>query len=161
MPNLATLLKEEISKIVRKEVQDQVRELQKTVREQRDALARLEKQSGPAKAKAAAKPAAAKPAAAKPAAAKPTAAEPAAKVRKAPAGTGDKRKQIRISPNTIKKHRRRLKLSQAELGELLNVSTNTVLRWEAGTSKPRSKHLPGLGQLRSMGLREVKKQRSE
>ena len=161
MPNLATLLKEEISKIVRKEVQDQVRELQKTVREQRDALARLEKQSGPAKAKAAAKPAAAKPAAAKPAAAKPTTAEPAAKVRKAPAGTGDKRKQIRISPNTIKKHRRRLKLSQAELGELLNVSTNTVLRWEAGTSKPRGKHLPGLGQLRSMGLREVKKQRSE
>ena len=151
MPNLATLLKEEISKIVRKEVQDQVRELQKTVREQRDALARLEKQSGPAKAKAAAKPAAAKP----------TAAEPAAKVRKAPAGTGDKRKQIRISPNTIKKHRRRLKLSQAELGELLNVSTNTVLRWEAGTSKPRGKHLPGLGQLRSMGLREVKKQRGE
>ena len=150
MPNLATLLKEEISKIVRKEVQDQVRELQKTVREQRDALARLEKQSGPAKAKAAAKPAATKSAAAKPA---------AAKVSKAPAG--DKRKQIRISPNTIKKHRKRLNLSQAELGELLNVSTNTVLRWEAGTSKPRSKHLSGLGQLRSMGLREVKKQLGE
>ena len=159
MPNLATLLKEEISKIVRKEVQDQVRELQKTVREQRDALARLEKQSGPAKAKAAAKPAA-KPAATKSAAAKPAAAKPAAaKVSKAPAG--DKRKQIRISPNTIKKHRKRLKLSQAELGELLNVSTNTVLRWEAGTSKPRSKHLSGLGQLRSMGLREVKKQLGE
>ncbi len=155
MPNLATLLKEEISKIVRKEVQDQVRELQKTVREQRDALARLEKQSGPAKAKAAAKPAATKSAAAKPAAAKPA----AAKVSKAPAG--DKRKQIRISPNTIKKHRKRLNLSQAELGELLNVSTNTVLRWEAGTSKPRSKHLSGLGQLRSMGLREVKKQLGE
>ena len=160
MPNLATLLKEEISKIVRKEVQDQVRELQKTVREQRDALARLEKQSGPAKAKAAAKPAATKSAATKPAAAKPAAAKPAAaKVSKAPAG--DKRKQIRISPNTIKKHRKRLKLSQAELGELLNVSTNTVLRWEAGTSKPRSKHLSGLGQLRSMGLREVKKQLGE
>ena len=165
MPNLATLLKEEISKIVRKEVQNQVRELQKTVREQRDALARLEKQSGPAKAKAAAKPAATKPAAAKSAAAKPAAAKPAAakpaaaKVSKAPAG--DKRKQIRISPNTIKKHRKRLKLSQAELGELLNVSTNTVLRWEAGTSKPRSKHLSGLRQLRSMGLREVKKQLGE
>ena len=160
MPNLATLLKEEISKIVRKEVQNQVRELQKTVREQRDALARLEKQSGPAKAKAAAKPAATKPAATKSAAAKPAATKPAAaKVSKAPAG--DKRKQIRISPNTIKKHRKRLKLSQAELGELLNVSTNTVLRWEAGTSKPRSKHLSGLGQLRSMGLREVKKQLGE
>ena len=149
MPNLAALLKEEISKIVRKEVQDQVRELKQTVREQRDALARLEKQSGPAKAKAAKKPAAKKPAVKK----------PAAKVSKSPAE--DKRKQPRISPNTIKKHRKRLKLSQAELGELLNVSTNTVLRWEAGTSKPRSKHLPGLAQLRTISMRELKKQRGE
>lgn len=144
MPTLATLLKEEISKIVRKEVQDQVRELNKTVREQRGAIARLEKQVGPAKAKTAAKPAAAKP---------------AAKASKAPAGDkGDKRKQPRIAPDTIKKHRKRLKLSQADLGKLLNVSTNTVLRWEAGTSKPRSKHLPGLYQLRTISMRELKKQ---
>ena len=155
MPNLAALLKEEISKIVRKEVQDQVRELKKTVLEQRDALARLEKQSGPAKAKAA-KPAA-KPAAKS--AAKSAAAKPAAKVSKAPAD--DKRKQPRISPDTIKKHRKRLKLSQAQLGELLNVSTNTVLRWEAGTSKPRSKHLPALAQLRSKSLRDLKQQLGE
>ena len=145
MPNLATLLKEEISKIVRQEVQDQMRDLKKTIREQRDALARLEKQAGPAKAKAATKPAAAKP---------------AAKVRK-PAGDTDRRKQLRIAPNTIKKHRKRLKLSQAELGQLLNVSTNTVLRWEAGTSKPRSKHLPRLDQLRTISKRELKKQLGE
>ena len=150
MPSIATLLREEISKIARKEVQDQVRELKQTVREQRDAIARLEKQVGSAKAKAATKPAAAKPAAAK----------PAAKVRK-PAGDTDRRKQLRIAPNTIKKHRKRLKLSQAELGKILNVSTNTVLRWEAGTSKPRSKHLPGLDQLRTISKRELKKQLSE
>ena len=151
MPTLAVLLKEEISKIARKEVQDQVRELKQTVREQRDAIARLEKQIGPAKAKAATKPAATKSAAAKPAAAKPA----------AKASAGDKRKQLRIAPNTIKKHRKRLKLSQAELGQLLNVSTNTVLRWEAGTSKPRSKHLPGLDQLRTISKRELKKQLGE
>lgn len=150
MPSIATLLREEISKIARKEVQDQVRELKQTVREQRDAIARLEKQLGPAKAKAATKPAAAKPAAAK----------PAAKVRK-PAGDTDRRKQLRIAPNTIKKHRKRLKLSQAELGKILNVSTNTVLRWEAGTSKPRSKHLPGLDQLRTISKRDLKQQLSE
>ena len=149
MPTLATLLKEEISKIVRKEVQDQVRDLNKTVREQRDALARLEKQLGPAKAKAATKSATAKPAVAK----------PAAKVSQASAG--DKRKQLRIAPDTIKKHRKRLKLSQADLGKLLNVSTNTVLRWEAGTSKPRSKHLPRLGQLRTISKRDLKKQLGE
>ena len=143
MPNIATLLKEEISKIARKEVQDQVRELKQTVREQRDAIARLEKQIGSAKA-----------------ATKSAAAKPAAKTRK-PAGDGDRRKQRRIAPNTIKKHRKRLKLSQAELGEILNVSTNTVLRWEAGTSKPRRKHLPGLDQLRTISMRELKKQLSE
>ena len=139
MPTLATLLKEEISKIVRKEVQDQVRELKKTV-------ARLEKMPPPAKAKAKAP-------------AKPAVAKPAAKVSKA--STGDKRKQLRISPNTIKKHRKRLKLSQADLGKLLNVSTNTVLRWEAGSSKPRSKHLPRLDQLRTISKRDLKKQLGE
>ena len=147
MPTLAALLKEEISKIARKEVQDQVRELKQTVRAQRDAIARLEKKISPAKAKAATK-SAAKPA-----------AKPAAKVRQV--SEGDKRKQLRIAPNTIKKHRKRLKLSQAELGKLLNVSTNTVLRWEAGSSKPRSKHLPGLDQLRTISKRELKKQLSE
>ena len=156
MPSIATLLREEISKIARKEVQDQVRELKQTVREQRDAIARLEKQIGPAKAKAATKSAATKSAAAKPAAAKSAAAKPAAK-----ASAGDRRKQLRIAPNTIKKHRKRLKLSQAELGEILNVSTNTVLRWEAGTSKPRRKHLPGLDQLRTISKRELKKQLGE
>ena len=50
MPTLAALLKEEISKVARKEVQDQVRELKQTVRAQRDAIARLEKQLGSAKA---------------------------------------------------------------------------------------------------------------
>ena len=150
MPTLAALLKEEISKIVRKEVQDQVRDLNKTVRGQRDAIARLEKQLGSArKTKAAAKPAATKPAAAKPAA------------QASKASAGDKRKQLRISPDTIKKHRKRLKLSQADLGKLLNVSTNTVLRWEAGKSKPRSKHLPGLDQLRSISMRELKNQLGE
>ncbi|MDE2813406.1 MAG: helix-turn-helix domain-containing protein [Gemmatimonadota bacterium] len=153
MPSIATLLREEISKIARKEVQDQVRALKQTVREQRDAIARLEKQVGSAKAKAATKPAAAKPAT------KPATKPAAAKAHKASAG--DKRKQLRIAPNTIKKHRKRLKLSQAELGQLLNVSTNTVLRWEAGTSKPRSKHLPGLDQLRTISKRELKKQLGE
>ena len=153
MPSIATLLREEISKIARKEVQDQVRALKQTVREQRDAIARLEKQVGSAKAKAATKPAAAKPAT------KPATKPAAAKAHKASAG--DKRKQLRIAPNTIKKHRKRLKLSQAELGKILNVSTNTVLRWEAGTSKPRRQHLPGLDQLRTISKRELKKQLGE
>ena len=66
-PSSNELLKE-IGKTARKEVQDQVRELKRIVREQRDEIARLEKQIDSAKAKA---------------------AEPVAKASKAPAG--DKR----------------------------------------------------------------------
>ena len=130
-PPSSNELVKELDKIARKEVQDQVRELKRIVREQRDAIARLEKQIGSAKAKA-------------------------AKASKASAG--EETKRPRIAPNTIKKYRKRLKLSQAELGKLLNVSPSTILRWESGKSKPRSKHLPELAQLRSMSLRDVKKQ---
>ena len=64
--------------------------------------------------------------------------------------------KIRLTPSSIKKHRKRLKLSQSELSQLLNVSTNTVVRWEAGTSIPRDAYRPGLAELRTMGIKEVK-----
>ena len=42
------------------------------------------------------------------------------------------------------------------MGKLLNVSTNTVVRWEAVTSIPRDAYRPGLAELRTMGIKEVK-----
>ena len=141
MPNLAVLLKDEIGRLARKEVrtscgplQDQLRDLKKTVRQQRDTISRLEKAIGQLKA---------------------ISAKPSEKILSAP-DVGDSA-QIRLSASSIKKHRKRLKLSQTELGKLLNVSTNTIVRWEAGTSKPRTAHRPGIAQLRTMGVREVKK----
>ena len=141
MPNLATILKDEIGRLARKEaravcgpIQDQVRDLKKTVRQQRDLISRLEKQIGQLKA---------------------VSAKPSEKILSAP-DVGQSA-QIRLSASSIKKHRKRLKLSQTELGQLLNVSTNTILRWEAGTSKPRESYRPGIAQLRTMGVREVKK----
>ena len=140
MPNLATILKDEIGRLARKEVravcgpiQDQVRDLKKTVRQQRDLISRLEKQIGQLKA---------------------VSAKPSEKILSAP---DVQSAQIRLSASSIKKHRKRLKLSQTELGQLLNVSTNTIVRWEAGTSKPRESYRPGIAQLRTMGVREVKK----
>ena len=141
MSNLAVLLKDQIARLARKEVrasagplQEQVRDLKKTVRQQRDAISRLEKEIGKLKA---------------------VSAEPSEKILSAP-DVGDSA-QIRLSADSIKKHRKRLKLSQTELAKLLNVSTNTIVRWEAGTSKPRAAHRPGIAQLRTMGAREVKK----
>ena len=148
MPNLATLLKEEISKLARKEVQDQTRELVKTIKEQNARIARLEKQDDQPKAKAKAKPKAkAKAKADKPAPAKKAAA-PAPK-RKA---------KTRFSPASFKNNRKRLSLSQADVGVLLGTSTNTVLRWEAGSSKPRDAHLPKIAALSKMGKKQAKQE---
>lgn len=156
MPNLATLLKEEISKLARKEVQDQTRELEKTIKEQNARIARLEKQDDQPKAKAKGKAKAkAKAKADKPAPAKKAAA-PAAEPAAAPA---PKRKsKTRFSPASLKNNRKRLNLSQAEVGVLLGTSTNTVLRWEAGSSKPRDAHLPKIAALSKMGKKQAKQE---
>lgn len=146
MPNLATLLKEEISKLARKEVQDQTRELVKTIKEQNARIARLEKQDDQPKAKAKAKPKAkAKAKADKPAPAKKAAA------------SAPKRKS-KFSPASLKNNRKRLSLSQADVGVLLGTSTNTVLRWEAGSSKPREAHLPKIAALSKMGKKQAKQE---
>ncbi len=141
MPNLAAVLSDEIRRLSRKEVriacgqlQTQVRDLKKAMRKQRDTIARLEKQIGQLKA---------------------VSAQPADNKILA-ADKIDTTGKIRLTPSSIKKHRKRLKLSQRELSQLLNVSTNTVVRWEAGTSIPRDAYRPGLAELRTMGNKEVK-----
>lgn len=159
MPNLATLLKEEISKLARKEVQDQTRELVKTIKEQNARIARLEKQDeqpkAKAKPKAKARAKADKAKADKPEPAKKAAA-PAAEPAAAPA---PKRKsKTRFSPASLKNNRKRLNLSQADVGVLLGTSTNTVLRWEAGSSKPRDAHLPKIAALSKMGKKQAKQE---
>ena len=141
MPNIAQLLKDEISRLARKEMraasaplQQQIRELKKTNRQQREAIDTLLRRVDQLQA---------------------LTISPADKILKAPSIGKDL--QIRLSGTSIKKHRKRLGLSQGELGQLLNVSTNTIVRWEQDKSKPREAYRAGIAQLRTMGVREVKK----
>ena len=141
MPNIAQLLKDEISRLARKEVRaasapllQQIRELKKTNRQQREAIDLLLRRVDQLQA---------------------LTSSPTDKILKAPAIETDR--QIRLSGTSIKKHRKRLGLSQGELGQLLNVSTNTIVRWEQDKSKPREAYRSGIAQLRTMGVREVKK----
>ena len=141
MPNIAQLLKDEISRLARKEVraasgplQQQIRELKKTNRQQREVIDTLLRRVDQLQA---------------------LASSTTDKILKAPTIGTDR--QIRLSGTSIKKHRKRLGLSQGELGQLLNVSTNTIVRWEQDKSKPRETYRAGIAQLRTMGVREVKK----
>ena len=63
---------------------------------------------------------------------------------------------IRVSPASIKKHRIRLQLSQAQMAKLLGVSSITILNWEQGKSKPRAGSKEAIAELRTMGIKDVK-----
>jgi len=73
----------------------------------------------------------------------------------APQGGKEEATRARVTPASIKRHRFRLSLSQAELGELLSVSVNSIVRWEKGLSAPRAHHRTALLRVREMGRRDV------
>jgi len=61
----------------------------------------------------------------------------------------------RFSAGLIKKLRRRLKLTQAALARLVDVSVTAVRAWEAGRSRPQGARRSALVALRKLGRREV------
>jgi len=144
MPNIAQVLKEEISRLARKEVRaacdplrKQVRSLRDKVKQQQSVVARLEKDLSKAAAQSS-----------------DTRASLYAPKEK------ETKTRARATPASIRRHRHRLGLSQADLGKLLGVSTNTVVRWEAGSSRPRAQHRGALLKLREVGVRDLKQMMS-
>ena len=139
MPNVAQVLREEITRLARKEVRTecdplrkQVRTLRQTVKGQQETIAKLEKALGKMA----------------------TLSTDTSASLYAPE---EEETRARVTSASIKRHRNRLKLSQAELGTLLDVSTNTIVRWEAATSKPRVQHRAALIKMRDLGRRDVTK----
>lgn len=137
MPDVAQVLKAEITRLARKEavsacrqLRKQVQELKETTRSQRQRLDQLEKELARAQS--------------------------GAPIHKMKTGEEEADKKVRITPGSIKRHRLRLKLSQREMGKLLGVSTNTVVQWEAGKSGPRGSRRDELAKLRQLGRRQVK-----
>lgn len=142
MPNVGQVLKDEIGRLARREIRatcdplrKQLQTLRRAVRAQQDTIDKLEKSLTKMVDQ--------------------TAAATGTSLY-APAQDEGKTR-VRVSAASIRRHRHRLRLSQAQLGELLSVSTNTIVRWEKGTSTPRAQHRTALARLRDMGVREVKR----
>ena len=64
----------------------------------------------------------------------------------------------RFSTRSLKAQRRRTGLSQAEYGRLIGVSTLTMNHWENGKARPSAKHLARIVELRGIGKREAQRQ---
>lgn len=139
MPNIASVLKEEIIRLTRKEVRREIEGLRKASAQYRSDIADLKRRVADLEKKLSRLD--------KKSSSKVTAQA----VSEAPTRT-------RFSAKGLAAQRQKLGFSAAEMGTLLGVSAQTVYNWEAGKSKPRQQQLAAIATLRGMGKREAKAQ---
>ncbi|MCX6348266.1 MAG: helix-turn-helix domain-containing protein [Candidatus Aureabacteria bacterium] len=72
-----------------------------------------------------------------------------------PAASPEEVKKARISARLIKAQRRRLKISQQLFAKLLGVSPGAVRGWEQGRTSPRGSNIAAFVSVRRMKKREV------
>lgn len=137
MPNIASLLKAEITRLARKEVRAATEGLKKAVTGYRAEIAALKRRTQALekelqrlrRARA------------------PAPGPQAAGADEAPA--------FRFSARSLASQRKRLGLSAEDCGLLLGTSGQSVYNWEAGKVRPRASHMPAIVALRRLGKREA------
>lgn len=137
MPNIASILKSEISRVARKEIRAEVLTTRKTVTAHRKEIAALKQRV---------------------LALEQTVRRFGRGQRAAPesasteeAGTGLRR----FSAKGLLSLRNRLGLSAAECGALVGASSQSIYNWEQGKARPSARHLPAIAALRGMGKRDA------
>lgn len=139
MPNIASILKAEISRVARKEVRAEIETLKKASVAHRASIAELRRQVSALEkhlrhvAKGASR-------------------SSAVSGSDAEAAAGTKR---RFSGARLAAHRAKLGLSAASYGQLVGVSGQTIYHWEQGKARPRAAQLESLAAVRGFGAREV------
>jgi DNA-binding transcriptional regulator YiaG len=135
MPNIASVLKEEIQRLARKELKANTDSLKKAVAHYRSEIAALKRRIDQLERQQ-----------------KQTAKRiPAPKTLEDAGSDG----QHRWRSAGFAQHRKRLGLSGADTAKLLGVSALSVYKWESGQARPRAKYLPAIAALRAMGKREA------
>jgi len=136
MPNIATTLKAEISRVARKEIRCETDSLAKSTRQQRTEMAALKKRVLELErlVHRLAKTQPARPA--------PTPAKDA--------------ELLRFTPKGLASHRKRLGLSADELGRMVGASGQTIYNWESGAARPRASFMPAIAALRRIGKKQAR-----
>lgn len=136
MPDLAAVLRLEISRLARRESRSQMKGLRKASAQFRRDIARLKRDAsglGAAIARL-------KRGVGKAAAPQPSDADSAT---------------VRFRAQGVASHRKRLGVSAADYGKLIGVTGHTVYKWEHGASRPRRAQLTALASIRPLGRREA------
>ena len=136
MPNIASTLKSEISRVARKEVRGEIAGLKKAAGTFRTEIAALKRRTQTLEQE--------------------LRRVGKASARGAPAPTREASSQaLRFSAKGLASQRQRLALSAHDCGLLVGASGQSIYKWEDGKARPRAKHLPGIASLRSMGKKEA------
>lgn len=139
MPNIATVLKAEVTRLARKELRGETEALRKTVATQRLDLIALKRRVQDIEK------------------ALKLLARVTASTRAAPRASGDDGDggQFRFRAAGMASNRKRLGLSAADFGLLVGATGQSVYAWETGKSRPRAQNLAAIAALRGVGKKEV------
>jgi DNA-binding transcriptional regulator YiaG len=141
MPNIATVLKEEITRLARKELKANTETLKKAISTYRSEIAALKRRVDQLERGA-----------------KKTAKVVSKVVTREPEGEATR---LRFRMDGFKAHRERLGLSAADYAKLIGVSALSVYKWEGGQARPRESYLPAIAAVRKLGKREAAKRLEE
>lgn len=140
MANIASILKEEISRLARKELRKETESLHKAVASYRHQLSamrrRIEQLERQQK-------------------------RVAKTISTVPSEDPEGDVNLRFRAEGFAQHRKRLGLSAREMGLLVDASGLTVYKWEKGEAKPRAKSLQAIAAIRKMGKRDAMKRLQE
>lgn len=136
MPNIGTVLKQEIARIARKEQKGELQQLKKTVAQYRGQIAQLRRRLQTLEQQMRRQGRGGRSAA-------PVQAQE------------DDGPQLRFSAKGLAAQRKRLGLSAASVAKILGVSALSVYKWESGKTRPRARQLEAISGLRKMGKREA------
>ena len=136
MPNIAAVLKEEISRLARKEVRRQTNVLRRAsaqyrrdIAEMKRRLSELQHKVGPLE--------------------KQVLKGLSAEVPKTDADG------LRFTAKGLRSQRQRIGLSAADYGRLVGVTDQTIYNWEHGTARPRKQQVAIIATLRHIGKRQA------
>lgn len=133
MTNIASVLKDEIARVARKEIRAETEKLKKTSAQYRSDIAALKRRVAALEKQLAG----------------------LGKTRSSARATPKQVIPIRYSAKGLAAQRQRLGLSGPEMATLLGVSTQTVYNWEAGKSRPRQEQMAAIGSVRGMGKKDA------
>jgi len=150
MANLASMLKEEIQRLARKEVRKETQGLQQAVSRYRSDIAALKRENAELARKLAFLEKQEKKRL-------ESSTAPRARATTATAAPEEGEATARFSPNWLKKHREKLGFSAAQYAALIDVSPLSIYNWESGKSTPRAAQRDALAAVRGIGKREALK----